>query len=455
MADIVKLNDKPRDKPWRARIRRKGHKPIIKMFRTKNAAELWARKEEDHIERFDFPSLNPMMNETLGQKENKELGIKDGILWRYIKTVTPEKGCYKSENAQLRKFADRDICRLSLKILSSTNKYAYEYRDMRLKETYLGKQITPRTVRREITSIAHVFTKAKMEWGYDSLNNPFKGMEIKGSNFKRTRALKIGEYGKLIAACKHCNGLNKYYAPAVITFAITTGMRLQEIFNLKWTDVDRQARTVTVRESKTDKLQGIPGRVIVLPYIVEYLLMNVARAQAAQTNEIIELAGKRVALAQQSFISSWEKHIESGRIFPMSKEAFTQTFRDTIVKNAGIPSREEDQRNGVPEHAQGLEFLDLRREAGSMFVAADLNSEQHDLMLGHNNNKIRGVYIAPSPQVVKSIADKIDRHLLEFTKDEFEKQYAEEKERELAIATAANVVDIFEFRNKKQEKDIA
>jgi hypothetical protein len=111
----------------------------------------------------------------------------------------------------------------------------------------------------------------------------------------------------------------------------------------------------------------------------------------------------------------------------MTKDAFKQAWKD-IVKRSGIPSKEEDAKTGVPEHARGLEFLDLRREAGSRFNAADLNSDQHDLMLGHNENKIRGVYIAPSPQVVKAIADKLDRHTLGFTKDEFDKQYAGEKD---------------------------
>jgi hypothetical protein len=55
VANITRLTDKERDKPWRVRIRRKGHKPLTKMFRTKLTAERWARQQEDSIETFDLP----------------------------------------------------------------------------------------------------------------------------------------------------------------------------------------------------------------------------------------------------------------------------------------------------------------------------------------------------------------------------------------------------------------
>jgi hypothetical protein len=49
MAHIKKLTDKPRRLPWRAQVRRKGHKSLVKMFATKNEAEHWAREQERSI----------------------------------------------------------------------------------------------------------------------------------------------------------------------------------------------------------------------------------------------------------------------------------------------------------------------------------------------------------------------------------------------------------------------
>jgi integrase len=384
MATIEKLCDKKRDKPWRARIRRKGHPQLIKMFRTRANAERWARRQEDSIETFDLPlTIEALKHTTLRE-----------LVKRYVAEITPTKGCAASEAIVLNKFMERDICKLSLAAVSVTSKHAHDYIALRLKELWNGRPITPRTVRRELNSISHVFTTAKQKWGFDNLRNPFEGIRIKGSSFKRTRVLRPGEDQLLLAACESCRGLNKYYARLVILLAMCTGMRLQEIFNLHWRDIDRAARTITITESKTDDQQLIPGRVIVMPYLVEMVFETI------EATDRIHRAGAA-----------------NGLIFPMSKEAFKQTWNG-LVKRAGIPSKEEDRAAGIPEHACGLEFLDLRREAGSQFNAADLNADQHDLMLGHNSNKIRGIYIAPAPSVVKAIADKLDRYTFDKTRDE-------------------------------------
>lgn len=42
---------RPRNGKWQARIRRKGHSPIEKSFRTRTDAEKWARSIESEIDR--------------------------------------------------------------------------------------------------------------------------------------------------------------------------------------------------------------------------------------------------------------------------------------------------------------------------------------------------------------------------------------------------------------------
>src|SRR5579871_2585043 len=332
MADIVKRTDKPRDKPYRVRVRRTGHKPITKYFRTKESAKSWARQQEDSIERFGVPAISDKLKELLGQKEDKDKGIKDGILWRYIKEVTPTKGS-TSELPVLMRFADDPMCKLSLAVLSVQREHAYEYRDRRLKSVWTPKgakksrPITPRTVRREINSISHVFTKARDEWGYRGLVNPFEGMEVEGSSSKRTRVLRPGEYKKLLDGCKGCRGVNKFYSGLIITFAKWTGMRLQEIINLRWYDIDLPGRTVTILKSKTDKQQVIPGRVIAMPFIIECAIEDLFK--------------------YTMYIAKGEPVTEE-RMFPITVSAFKQLWHDLVIR-AGIPSKEEDAKNGGPE----------------------------------------------------------------------------------------------------------
>jgi integrase len=143
-------------------------------------------------------------------------------------------------------------------------------------------------------------------------------MEIKGSTFKRTRTLRSGEHKQLFDTCKECRGVNKYYAPVVIAFAIATGMRLQEIFSLKWIDIDKKARTITIRESKTDKKQDIPGRVIVLPLIVEHWLNQLSKSSLEQIKHIYEIKDKLGSFATKDMehLLAFQAFIETKSYFP-------------------------------------------------------------------------------------------------------------------------------------------
>jgi hypothetical protein len=109
------------------------------------------------------------------------------IVTRYRDEITPTKGCRVSEAAVLNAFLRRPICQKSLAYVKRQD--AYTYIQERLRSTWRGKTITPRTVRRECNSIQHVFEVARERWGFDNLVNPFRGIKIKGSAFHRTRRL--------------------------------------------------------------------------------------------------------------------------------------------------------------------------------------------------------------------------------------------------------------------------
>ena len=55
MAYIRKLTDKTRTLPWRAQVRRKGHKPMVKMFASRSEAEHWAQEQERTIRLTGLP----------------------------------------------------------------------------------------------------------------------------------------------------------------------------------------------------------------------------------------------------------------------------------------------------------------------------------------------------------------------------------------------------------------
>ncbi len=358
MAYIRKLTDKPRSLPWRAQVRRKGHKVLVKMFASKREAEHWATEQERTIR---LRGLPPTFEEL------KKHTVSD-IVRRYLKEITPTKGCRVSETTVLNKFLKRDICSKALAYISRQD--AYEYVSLRLKETWKGKPITPRTVRRELNTIQHIFEVAKERWGLINLVNPFRALPVKGSMHRRKRRLNDGELEKLERACEDCRGLNRYYVALAVYLAVETGMRLQEIFNLTWLDIDTPERRIEIRKSKTDHLSAYDGRTVVL------------------------------TIGAQSFLDTLRHSLEvNGRfkstdqIFPMTKDAFKQSWSD-VLKRSKI---------------NNLTFHDLRREAGSRFDAAGLTKGEHDLMMGHTNKDMTSLYIRAD---LNSIQDKLDRYVL-------------------------------------------
>jgi integrase len=328
MAHIRKLTDKGRALPWLAHIHRKGHKRLIKMFKTRREAEHWADEQERSIRLAGLP---------LTTEDLKKHTVED-IVRRYLTEITPTKGCHVSEAAVLNKFLERPICSKSLAYVNRQD--AYQYVSDRLNETWKVKHgkgdpkpITPRTARREVNTIQHIF-----------------------------------ELDKLEQACASCRGLNRYYVPLAIYLALETGMRLQEIFNLRWQDINVEKRRIEIRQSKTDHLSGYDGREIVLTVGASFYLYKL-----------------------DYFLTRDGLSRSTDRIFPMTREAFKQSWAD-VLKRAGI---------------SGLTFHDLRREAGSRFDAAGLTKGEHDLMMGHANRDMTSLYVHAD---LKSIEDKLSKY---------------------------------------------
>jgi integrase len=122
-----------------------------------------------------------------------------------------------------------------------------------------------------VSTFQRVFALAK-DWGHPNLKNPLERYKIAGSTKGgRKRSASEVEIEKLIKACDGCLDREneplqwQTFAPLAIYMAVETGMRLQEIFNLEWGDIDVDRRRIHICKSKTDHLTDREGRTIVLP----------------------------------------------------------------------------------------------------------------------------------------------------------------------------------------------
>jgi len=127
------------------------------------------------------------------------------------------------------------------------NKYLFEISPQSI-EDYKAKRLNDgmakSTVNRELALLKHIYTKA-IEWGKVT-ENPVKKVKLFKEDNQRVRYLEKGEIKMLLDTCKD------YMKPIVIT-ALYTGMRLSEILNLTWDDIDFTRGIITVRITKNNE----------------------------------------------------------------------------------------------------------------------------------------------------------------------------------------------------------
>jgi hypothetical protein len=98
-----------RDKPWLARIHRKGHTPYSKAFLNEAAAKRWANEEERNLELKGLPR-------TAKENENTFVWM---LAERYLKEVSPDKGSYETEKIIIGNFLKRPLAKKSIAYLST------------------------------------------------------------------------------------------------------------------------------------------------------------------------------------------------------------------------------------------------------------------------------------------------------------------------------------------------
>jgi len=120
-------------------------------------------------------------------------------------------------------------------------------------ETWRRKKMTtcrPATINRDLSRLRRMFSLA-VEWELLE-ESPMAGIRFLRENNARTRYLSLQECQRLIASC---------IAPhirALVGVALHSGMRLGEILNLRWYDLDFASGFILVRDSKNGESRHVP-----------------------------------------------------------------------------------------------------------------------------------------------------------------------------------------------------
>jgi integrase len=117
------------------------------------------------------------------------------------------------------------------------------------------------SVNRELAALRRMYSVAQRE-GWVSRNpcHAARALISPADEVRRTRIITREEEGRLLEACKG----RREYLRAVIVCALDTGMRHGEIVSLRWSDVDFERKTVTVRafntKTATTRTVGVTDR---------------------------------------------------------------------------------------------------------------------------------------------------------------------------------------------------
>ena len=310
MASIIPRQNRDGSTSWRATIRRKGHKTQVATFDLKSEAQRWAKRVEGEMLAGRFVDTSEAQNTTLRT-----------ALERYREEVTPsKKGAYQEKN-RINQLLERPICELPLTKVTSSQ--VAQYRDGRL------QAVSPSSVQKELALLSHLFTIAVTEWGINGLDNPVKKIRKPKVKNQRDRRLQEDEEQRLLNGALHPMG-------AVITLAIETAMRADEIAGLGWSDIDFSRSVAVLIDTKNGESRDVP------------------------------LSSRAIAALKQL-----PRHI-SGSVFGLKSGNISNRFAD-LCKKVEI---------------ENLHFHDLRHEATSRLFELGFGIMEVAAITGHKDLKM-------------------------------------------------------------------
>jgi len=225
---------------YRARVRRVGFADHTASFQSRQEAREWIRLiEADFTRKKYFPS---------SRSENRERHKVSEVIDRYLGSIMPFKKI-KTQIHQIQQLNwwKSQIGELFIEDISS--KIVGEYRD-KLQKRFKGAS----TVRRYLFVLSHLFSICIKEWEILE-SNPVMRVSKPREPRGRTRFLSQQEKTRLYYACNISSNSDLL---TIVTLALSTGGRKNEILQLKWTNVDLERNLIYYIETKNDTPRSIP-----------------------------------------------------------------------------------------------------------------------------------------------------------------------------------------------------
>lgn len=320
MATIRKHRNK-----YQVQIRRKGFSPLTRTFLKLSDAKEWATLQERQADRGE---LGP------DRKVLETITLAD-LVTRYRDEVLPGKKGGEVEAIMLSAFLRHYICKKRLSDLTTAD--FKKWADEKIAGKSGNPGVTPKSAKRLLSPIQHMFEVAMTSWDVPLRENPLSRLKLKVTDNKRERRIRAGELDRLVKAAGKTR--NPFILP-IVRFALETAMRRGEILALRVRDVDIERCTATIRESKNGHSRTIP------------------------------LSSLAVAILETTIaVMDNESRARNERLFPITPIALRLAW-DRLAKRAKIDD---------------LHFHDLRHEAISRFFELGLTVPEVASISGHRD----------------------------------------------------------------------
>lgn len=239
-------------------------------------------------------------------------------------------------------------------LLSDVNNVVIEaYKKKRMNEC------KPTTVNIELRALKSMFNTA-VEWNLID-RNPLRGVQMMRVPKTYPKFLS-GEEVRLL-----CNTTNFEWLKNIILFAFNTGMRRNEIINLKWEDINLMEKYLIVRNNDTFSTKSKKDRIIPLSITVIGLLSTLSK------------------VSEYVFVNRMKLQLYPNYV--------TQCFRD-LVKECGLK--------------KGISFHTLRHSFASMLVSKGVSLYIVKELLGHSDFAITQIYAHLQKDTLKNAIKLLD-----------------------------------------------
>ena len=140
-------------------------------------------------------------------------------------------------------------------------------------------------------------------------------MKFLRENNARTRYLSVDECHRLIDSCM------APHIRAIVTVALHTGMRLSEILNLRWQDLDYSSGFILVQDSKNGQARQVP-----MDSMISTLLRSWPRLSDQDIVFTSVMTGGRIVDIRAGFLNSCKRAGITGLHFHDLRHTFASQF---------------------------------------------------------------------------------------------------------------------------------